>query len=53
VILTPLVFPGLSFERSHVSSYTLVSTSLTYKYKTRVEVNGSGKHSSLAEITTN
>jgi len=39
-------------EKSDKGS-TLEGSSLAYKYKTRVEVNGSGKHSSLLKCGNN
>ncbi len=38
---------SLPLERSPVRGSSLVGSSLACKYKARVKVNGSGKHSSL------
>jgi hypothetical protein len=46
-----LIFVGkdksLALKMSSVRGFTLVGTSLAWIFWTRVEVNGSGKHSSL------
>ncbi len=52
-----LVFVGkvksLPLEWSPEGGTTLVGSSLAHKYKTRVEVKGSGKHSSLLQCGNN